>query len=251
MTHPWLPLTLAALAALLPPAAHAGSSRFGRCEVPPEVAAEVLPLPQLGQALASGRPVRVVVIGSTSSTGRGASSREMSYVRRLGAELERAWAPRRVEVIDRAAEGQTAVAMVARALPEVLRQPPPLVVWETGNTDSIRHLDPTDFGDALEAGIAALHAAGSDVILVTPQFSPATATLINFLDYRDIMLRVASSQSAAVLRRGEIMHLLFETGNFVIEPGADPKATTAAVDALNACLARLLATAIASGAAAP
>lgn len=251
MTHIRCILVLAALAALLPAAAKAEGSRFGQCAVPPESVAELFPLPRVAKALAAGGPVRIVAIGSTSSTGRGASSRDKSYVRRLGAELERAWAPRRVEVIDKAVESQTATAMSARAVPEAARLAPALVVWETGTTDSIRHLDPTDFGDALETGIAALRAAGADVLLVTPQFSPATATLINFADYRDIMLRAATAQAATVLRRDEIMRELFESGEFSIERGGDPKAFAAAVDGLNACLARLLADAIARAAATP
>jgi len=251
MTHARRILVLAALCALLSTAAKAEGSRFGRCAAPPDSVADIFPLPRTAKALAAGGPVRIVAIGSTSSTGRGASSRDKSYVRLLSGELARAWAPRRVEVIDKAAERQTAAMMAAAAVPEAARLAPALVVWETGTTDSIRRLDPTDFGDALETGIAALRAAGADVVLVTPQFSPATATLINFEDYREIMLRAATAQAATVLRRGEIMRQLFESGEFAIERGGDPKAATAAVDGLNACLARLLADTIRRGAATP
>lgn len=242
MIRGWQTSILAALAVLFPLAAGAGPARFGRCEVPPDIAAETAPLPQVTRALAAaGSPLRIVVLGSTSSTGRGTSSRDRSYVRRLGAELTRLWPQARIEVVDLTREGQSAIMMSERIGSEVLGLSPALVIWETGTTDSIRHLDPTDFGNALEDGIARLHAGGSDVILVTPQFSPVAAKLIDCSDFRDTMSRIASSQEIGVLHRWEIMRRLFESGDFVIEPDAPPKSSEAAADAWNACLARLLA----------
>lgn len=249
MIRGWQTIILAALTALLAGPAFADPARFGRCAVPQEIVADTAPLTQVAQALAAGAPLRIVAMGSTSSTGRGASSRDKSYVRLLAAELRKIWPQAQIEVVDAARESQTAEMMNERIGPDVLRLSPVLVVWETGTTDSIRHLDPTDFGDALESGIAALHAAGSDVILVTPQFSPVTAKLIDFSDFRDVMSRAASAQGVGILYRGEIMRQLFETKDMVLD--GDSKSSETAVDAWNACLARLLADAIARSAATP
>ncbi len=128
-----------------------------------------------------------------------------------------------------------------RVVADILPLAPALIVWETGTTDSIHHLDPTDFGEALETGIARSHEAGADVVMITPQFSPPTAKLINFSDFRDVLLQTASTQGAGVFHRRDIMRHLFETGNFAIEPDTNRKAATEAVDGLNACLAQLLA----------
>ena len=236
------------LALLVPWGARAQSSQFGRCEVDAELTAGK-PLPRVSEALGAGAPVQVVVMGSTSSMGRGASARAKSYARQLEAAIAAALPGRRFIVADKTAEDRTALTMRDRIGIEVVPLAPALVIWEIGTTDAIRHLDPTDFGEAVDEGLAALHQAGIDVILVAPMFNPNAPSIINYEPFLDIMQQVAGAYEVSVFLRGAVMRQLFEEGNMSLVPGGDRGSATRAVDGLNACVARLLATMIARGAA--
>lgn len=240
-------IALAALAALLVSAPAGAASHFGTCEVPPELtAADGVSLPALAKTVSAKAPIRIAVLGSTSSTGRGTSSRDRSYVRRLAGELGKQLPGARIEVADKARESQTAAMMRDRIAAEILPFAPALVVWETGASDAIQHLDPTDFGEALEAGIRLLKARGIDVVLVTPQYGHHTASFVSFEDTRTIMAQVAAAREVGLFRRGEIMHYLADTGNFVIDFEGGSQSMAQAVDGMNGCLAQLLAKYIAT-----
>jgi lysophospholipase L1-like esterase len=62
--------------------------------------------------------------------------------------------------------------MMKRLQSAVIDQKPDLVIWQVGTNAVLRNLDPSDTAKIVEDGIARIQAAGSDVVLVDPQYSP-------------------------------------------------------------------------------
>src|SRR5437868_1606592 len=78
-----------AVAALAPEAAGAAFPAGPKCTVTPDLARFEFPLTRVAVRLATGRPIRIVAIGSSSTYGAGASTRANSYPSRLQMELGR------------------------------------------------------------------------------------------------------------------------------------------------------------------
>ena len=214
------------------------------CAVSPELMAVNYPLRRLAGRLAGGATPAVVVIGSGSSLGHGASSPGRAYPARLAAALEDSLG-RKLPVLVRTEAGLTAV-LVSEKLDDVLRLRPALVVWETGTTDAAKGVELGLFGEAVTAAVQKLHGEGIDVVLVDIQFSPQTAAVINFEPYLDYLRRIADATDSQMFRRWDIMHELIDSGRFNPSPDSAAEQFRNA-DYLNGCVARLLANLIAAG----
>ena len=70
------------------------------CKVPPDLIKLQAPLPTLAQAIVAKQPIRIVALGSSSTWGTGASSRERTYPARLDKELRAVWPANDVRVIN-------------------------------------------------------------------------------------------------------------------------------------------------------
>lgn len=214
------------------------------CAVSPEFTIVNYPLARFASRLAGVEAPTILLIGSGSSMGHGASSPARAYPARLAEDLEQSLG-RKVTVLVRTGAGLTA-ALALGQLDEALRLRPALVVWETGTTDAVKGVDLGQFGDALGDGVQKLHGQGIDVVLVDIQFSPHTAAVLNFEPYLDYLRRVADASDSQVFRRWDIMHELIDSGRF--NPSPETAAETFRnADYLNGCLARLLADLITNG----
>jgi hypothetical protein len=89
-----------------------------------------------------------------------------------------------------------------------------LVIWQTGTVDAMRSTDPDDFRSGVDEGVAALHDAGTDVILMNPQYSPRTETMISAPPYLDNMRVVAQQHDVPLFDRFAIMQHWNESGDF-------------------------------------
>jgi hypothetical protein len=88
------------------------------------------------------------------------------------------------------------------------------VVWQTGTVDAIRSIDPDDFRTAVDDGVVALQKAGADVILMNPQYSPRTETMISPEPYLDNMRVVAQEHDIPLFDRFAIMRQWNDSGEF-------------------------------------
>ncbi|MGB8244700.1 MAG: GDSL-type esterase/lipase family protein, partial [Pseudolabrys sp.] len=117
-----------------------------------------------------------------------ASSPAMSYPSRLAVEL-RALLPRTsITVINRGVNGETAREMLARFDRDVFAAHPDLGLWQVGSNAVLfdRPIAPT--GLLIDEGVRRLKAAGSDVVLIDPQYAPK---VIAKHDEHDVDLMVA------------------------------------------------------------
>src|SRR6266566_3231910 len=134
-------------------------------------------LAHVAKKLAAGQPVVIVAFGSSSTAGYGASGPEFNYPNRLAAQLRRQYPTADISVINAGRGGEDAPEMMKRLQTSVIDAHPDLVIWQVGTNAVLRNLDPTETANLVEEGIARIQAAGADLVLVDPQYSPRVAEL--------------------------------------------------------------------------
>jgi lysophospholipase L1-like esterase len=129
-------------------------------------------LPHVANKLISGEPVMIVAFGSSSTSGYGTTSPEFTYPNRLAAQLRRQYPGADITVINSGKGGEDAPEMMKRLQTSVLDVKPDLVIWQVGTNAVLRNLDPADTAKLVDEGVARIQAAGADIVLVDPQYSP-------------------------------------------------------------------------------
>lgn len=221
----------------------------GPCDVPTELVAVNYPAEHVHAKVKAKGPLRVLVVGSTSSTSsmawasKGLPSAFRAYPRLLEDQLAARLPGMSVSVLDRTVAGLTAPMVLARLDGEISQAHPDLVIWEAGTTDAVRKVDVNIFGDVLGAGLDRLRGRGIDTILVDIQYSPQTDSIYDFQPYLDYLSRVGEAENANVFHRYDIMRFYTESGRF--EPAAAaPADQMRNANFVHGCLAKQLATLI-------
>jgi lysophospholipase L1-like esterase len=129
-------------------------------------------LPHVAGKLAAGAPVVIVAFGSSSTQGYGSTSPAYNYPNRLAAQLRRQYPTADITVVNSGKGGDDAPEMMQRLKTSVLDAKPDLVIWQVGTNAILRNLDPADTARLVEDGISTIQAAGSDLVLVDPQYAP-------------------------------------------------------------------------------
>jgi len=142
------------------------------CTAPAELIRLDNPLKRLAQKIATGRSITIVAIGSSSTSGAGASSPAMSYPNRLVAELNELFPQVSITIINRGVGGETMADMLARFNRDVFAENPDLVLWQVGSNSVLRDLPLTEASAQLREGLKRLRVADTDVVLINPQYAP-------------------------------------------------------------------------------
>jgi lysophospholipase L1-like esterase len=176
------------------------------CLPPKGISKTMGSLPHVASKLAAGQPVTIIAFGSSSTQGYGSSAPEFTYPNRLAAQLRRQYPGADIRVINRGKGGEDAPEMMKRLETEVIDAHPDLVIWQVGTNAVLRDLDPSETGKMVEDGVARIQAAGADVVLVDPQYSPrvneraASANKIIKL-----LNRIAELRHVSIFPRFEVM----------------------------------------------
>ncbi len=173
------------------------------CEVPAYLLTTESPLPKVADAVKSGHPLDILVVGSRSSTIN--TSEASAYPARLQAALKEKLPSTAVNVSVEIQAKKTAEEVASSLVKLVEDKKPTLVVWQTGTVDAMRSVDPDDFRAAVDEGVAALQKAGADVVLMNLQYSPRTETMISAPPYLDNMRVVAQQHDVPLFDRFAIM----------------------------------------------
>ena len=182
------------------------------CVVPAYLLSTESLLPKVTEAVKNGRPLTILVVGSRSSTI--AASDTSAYPGRLQAALKAKMPSVTVNLSVELQVKKTAEE-VARGLVKLVEaKRPTLVIWQTGTVDAMRSIDPDDFRGAVGEGIVALQNAGADVVLINPQYSPRTETMISAPPYLDNMRVVAQQHNVPLFDRFAIMRHWNDAGDF-------------------------------------
>ncbi len=216
-----------------------------QCRVPASLVADPSLLVRTAARLKAERALRIVVLGTATAAGAGASLPGNAWPSRLEEDLKARYPMATLRVTVMAKAYDTAQKMLAR-LDEVIAERPHLVIWEAGTAEAVRGLNVEDFILALRDGIDRLAATRADMMLVEPQYARKTAMLINFTPYLDAIARAGNMRDLIVFPRYAVMRWWSEHDQIVVDnlPVAMMAATA---DKVYDCIAQLLAIQIAYG----
>ena len=186
------------------------------CEVPAYLLTSDSTLAKVADAVKSGHSLDILVVGSRSSTINAPmnSSEVSAYPGRLLVALKQKLPSIAVNVSVEIQAKKTAEEVTAGLAKLMEGKKPTLVIWQTGTVDAVRSVDPDDFRAAVDEGVVALQEAGADVILMNPQYSPRTETMISVPPYLDNMRVVAQQHDVPLFDRFAIMRHWAESGEF-------------------------------------
>jgi hypothetical protein len=205
-------LGLTLLAGLLTAAAARAEDAPQSCEVPAYLLTSESALPKVADAVKSGHPLEILVVGSRSSTIN--TSDGTAYPGRLQAVLREKLPSVAVNVSVELQVKKTADEAAGGFVKLLEAKKPTLVIWQTGTVDAMRSIDPDDFRSAVDEGVAALQNAGTDVVLMNLQYSPRTETMISATPYLDNMRVVAQQHEVPLFDRFAIMRHWNDQGDF-------------------------------------
>ena len=205
-------LSLTLLAGLLAAVPACADDAAPACDVPAYLLTTESALPKVADALKTGHPLDILVVGSRSSTIN--TSDGSAYPGRLQAVLREKLPSVAVNVSVELQVKKTAEEVAAGLVKLVEGKRPTLVIWQTGTYDAMRSIDPDDFRGAVDEGVAALQNAGTDVILMNLQYSPRTETMISAPPYLDNLRVVAQQHDVPLFDRFAIMRHWNDAGDF-------------------------------------
>ena len=195
-------------------------------------------LTRVAESIAKTKTLKIVVLGTTSSTLPGANGEALAYPARLEVALRKKLPDVAVKVISLAKPRQTAADM-AEGFAKVIRdEKPALVIWQTGTYDSMRGVGADNFQTTLEGGVDKLQAGGADVIFMNMQYSPRTDAVISYAAYADAIRWVGLEHAVNVFDRFGVMRQWSEFGTFDLLAATKSLDTAAKV---HDCIGRLLA----------
>ncbi|MGQ9369712.1 SGNH/GDSL hydrolase family protein [Azospirillum sp. ST 5-10] len=200
-----------------------GATASELCPLPPEsgrpVAAD---LPRTRDALAAGRPLTVVALGSSSTEGVGASAPSKTYPAQLEALLGQRLKAARIAVLNKGVGGETAGANLARFDRDVLAAKPDLVVWQVGTNDSFQRVPLPAFVAAVRDGAALARDAGADLILMNPQYFPGERDVDSYAAYVDAVQALGRELGVPVVDRHSVMKWWLDSGRFTADAILSP-----------------------------
>lgn len=242
------PIGAAAAPASMPAAPVAAATAV--CSAPSEFSRFDLGLRRTARRLAGGEPLTIVAIGSSSTAGAGASSPAANYPSRLAVELRQRFPHQDITVLNRGINGEETDQMMARFDTGVFAEHPQLVVWQIGTNSVLRDHPLKPHSVLLREGIDELKAADADVVLMDPQYAPRVLAMSETPGMVDQIARTAKEEGVDLFHRFDIMQSWHEDQQLPFDVFVSP-------DGLHqndwgyACVAKLLAGAIAEAATRP
>jgi lysophospholipase L1-like esterase len=220
------------------------------CTAPTGLAGFAHPLLRTARRLASGEPLTIVAIGSSSTAGAGASSSAASYPSRLAVDLRQLFPTEAIAVLNRGVNGEETEDMMARFQTGVVAEHPQLVLWQVGTNSVLRDHPLAPHAVQLHDGIEKLKATGADVALLDLQYAPKVLAKPETQGMVDQIALTAKEQDVDLFQRFAVMRNWYEVqhlgfGVFVSPDGLHMN------DWGYACVAKLLAAQIAEAATRP
>ena len=160
------------------------------------------------RALKENRVVKVLAVGSSSTSGVGATSAFATYPVRLENDLEVMFKGVDIDVISRGVPGEAGLGACTRMKREVAETKPDLVVWQVGTNDAMARADIDDLKINLAKTLQWLAKNHIDVVLIDPQF---TARLANDDHYTKVVRAiedVARQERVMLVHRFSAMAVL-------------------------------------------
>jgi acyl-CoA thioesterase-1 len=204
--------------AIMPAPAQAAVAPPIACSAPAAFAHLDRPLLHTMRYLASGMPLTVVAIGSSSTAGAGATSAAATYPSQLAADLREKFPGHDITVLNRGVNGEETDNMMARFASDVIAAHPQLVIWQVGTNSVLRDRSLEKHSALLHDGIQQLKAVNADVVLMDLQYAPAVIAKPETDDMVEQIAAAAKTENVdlfgrfAIMRNwSEVQHLSFDT----------------------------------------
>lgn len=220
------------------------------CATPLDLTRLANPLQHLAQKIAVGDPITIVAIGSSSTSGAGASSPAANYPSRLSIELNRHFPKVSFTMLNRGVNGEEIGDMLARFDSAVIAAKPDLVLWQLGTNSVIRGHQLGDHGLLIREGLAKIRAIGADVVLIDPQYAPKVIAKPDAESMVALISATAKREDVDLFRRFEVMRHWRDVENLGFETFVSPDGLHMN-DWSYACMAKGLGNAIAEAAQRP
>jgi lysophospholipase L1-like esterase len=230
---------------MLPPRAPAETP--AECAASSDLARFNLPLSRVAQRVALGEPVKIVAIGSSSTSGAGASSTASTYPSRLEVELKARFPRLSIRVLNRGVGGEEVPQMLARFAAAVIAEKPDLVIWQLGTNAVLRGYDVRKVAEDIRDGLGRLKAIGTDVILMDLQFAPRVTEKADAEPMVGLISAVAKRDNVDLFHRFAMMREWSETRHISFQQSLAPDGLHMN-DWSYGCMAKLLAGAVADAA---
>src|SRR5690349_2093647 len=94
-------------------------------------------LPRIRTKLKSGKPLTVVALGSSSTTGFGTFRSDAAFPDVMKQELSRLWPSAQITLVNSGRIMDNIPGNIARLDNDVLRYQPDLVIWQLGSNDAV------------------------------------------------------------------------------------------------------------------
>jgi acyl-CoA thioesterase I len=236
--------------AALPPAATPPKASTFSCSTPTGLARFSFPLRHTARRLAAGEPLTIVAVGSSSTSGAGASSPAASYPSRLAVELRRRFPTHDITVLNRGVNGEQTAQMMARFETDVVAAHPDLVLWQVGTNSVLRDYPLKPHSVLLREGIAQLKEADADVVLIDMQFAPRVLAKPETQGMEDQIALAAKEANVDLFNRFALMRNWHQVQHIPFDAFVAPDELHMN-DWSYACVAKVLAAAIAEAATRP
>ncbi len=176
------------------------------CSASAELAHFDRPLLHTMRRLASGKPLTIVAIGSSSTAGAGATSPAATYPSRLAVELRARFPGHDITVLNRGVNGEETDDMMARFTNDVFAAHPQLVLWQVGTNSVLRDHPLGSHSIELRKGIEELKAVtDADVVLIDPQYAPKVLAKAETPGMVEQIALAAKEENVDLFRRFEVM----------------------------------------------
>jgi lysophospholipase L1-like esterase len=171
-----------------------------------------VPLPRIAARLKSGEVVRIVALGSSSTTGLWVLRRGGTYPEVMARELAALRPKARIEVVNSGQVGDTITGMVGRFDRDVMAYRPDLVVWQLGTNDVAWGGSATGLQELIVSGVRRLRAAGPEVILMDLQYAPMVLASSQHPVMQAMIADAARQERVGLFSRFAVMRRSVEAG---------------------------------------
>lgn len=154
----------------------------------------------------AGQALRILAIGSSSTTGVGASRFETTYPAQLAHRLVEALGEGRVEVTNAGVSGESAPATLKRLEAFLTEgEKPDLVLWQVGTNDVIFGGSPERVGALVRRGLDAVSAADVAAVVIDQQYFPLILDIRRYERFVAAVDDAAAEKKTPLLQRYAIM----------------------------------------------
>jgi lysophospholipase L1-like esterase len=174
-------------------------------------------LPRTAARLKAGGRLKVVAVGSSSTSGLWVLDPAATYPEVMRRELALLRPKVQVDVINSGRVGDTIPGSMARFERDVVAHQPDLVVWQLGTNDLAWGGSIDSLNEKIVAGLRALKAGGGDVILMDLQYAPWVLASAHYPKMQALIADVAHKERVGVFSRFGLMRRSIEAG---LEPDA-------------------------------